>query len=237
MTGHFRILIIAASAAAIVASYTARAADHAIAVKIAGLSPDGRFPDQAAFCPPAPATANNISPAIEWSKGPEGTRSYALLMTDPDVPADFGQINKAGITIADDAPRISVYHWVLVDIPAVVASLPIAVESGGLVPHGKPVGQTEHGLRGANVYTTFLASNAGMAGVYGGYDGPCPPSNDERVHRYVVRIFALNTAFLGLSGAFDGSAVEKAMRGHVLAEGQATATYTLNPRFFQKPVR
>ena len=28
----------------------------------------------------------NISPPLEWTPGPEGTRSYALIMDDPDNP-------------------------------------------------------------------------------------------------------------------------------------------------------
>ncbi len=28
----------------------------------------------------------NISPPLDWTRGPEGTRSYALIMDDPDAP-------------------------------------------------------------------------------------------------------------------------------------------------------
>lgn len=43
-----------------------------------------------------------------------------------------------------------------------------------------------------------------MAGSYGGYDGPCPPRNDERPHRYVVEIFALDVGSLKLPEGFTG---------------------------------
>lgn len=102
-------------------------------------------------------------------------------------------------------------------------------ESEGLVLGGKPVGLTPHGLRGANVYTSFLAKTDGMAGTYGGYDGPCPPTNDQRVHHYILEVVALDVVTLGLSGPFTGEDVEKAMAGHILASGDATATYSLNP--------
>lgn len=217
--GAFALLLMGASAHA----------GEPLKVNIGGLEGAGRFADSAAFCPPASSATKNVSPAVSWSAGPQGVRSYALLMTDLDVPQDFSQINKPGVTIAAEAPRIPVYHWALDDIPATVTALAAGAESEGLVPHGKPVGMTDHGRRGANVYTTFLAGNAEMAGTYGGYDGPCPPVNDERPHHYVVRVFALDVASLGLSGPFDGAAVEQAMRGHILAEGQATATYALNP--------
>lgn len=207
----------------------ANADSQQLTVQIGGLDQNGRLPDQAAFCPPAASEAKNISPEISWSAGPDGTRSYALLMIDPDVPEDFSQINKPDTKIPADAPRISIYHWVLVDIPETITKLPAGIESEGLVPRGKPIGAMEHGLRGANVFTTFLAGDENMAGTYGGYDGPCPPTNDERVHRYVFRVFALDVPSLGLSGAFDGAAVENAVLGHILAQGEAVATYTLNP--------
>lgn len=150
-------------------------------------------------------------------------------MVDLDVPQDFTAINRPGTTIPISAPRVGVYHWVLIDIPPEITSLESGADSEGVVPHGKPFGETAHGRRGVNVYTSFLTSNPDMVGTYGGYDGPCPPVNDDRPHRYVVRIYALDVRSLGLSGAFDGPTVEKAMNGHILAHGEATANYTLNP--------
>jgi len=198
-------------------------------VTIAGLDRHDRLPDDAAFCPPAATAGRDVSPGITWSAGPPGTRSYALLMTDRDVPRALDQINEPGIVIPADAPRITVYHWVLDDIPAAVTALAPGEDSQKLTPHGKPVGQTAHGRRGANAYTSFLAAVPALSGTYGGYDGPCPPVNDERPHRYTVQVFALDLASLGLQGAFDGVALRHAMRGHILSEGEATATYALNP--------
>ena len=197
-------------------------------VRIDALDARGRFADRAAFCPPPGSTAKDVSPGVIWSKGPPGTRSYVLLMTDPDVPADLTLINKPGVAIAREAPRMRVFHWVLADIPPTITAIPAGADSEGLEPGGKPVGPTPHGLRGANVFTTFLSGVKGMTGTYGGYDGPCPPANDQRVHRYVVRVLALDVATLGLSGPFTGTDVERAMTGHVIAEGEAVGTYSLN---------
>lgn len=216
---------------------TAHADNSHLTVKIGDLDPLGRLPDRVTFCSPTTGEAGDISPEITWSPGPTGTRSYVLLMVDPDVPQDFSQINKPNTTIPADAPRVSVYHWVLIDIPNTTTILPSGVESDRRVPHGKPIGATGHGLRGANVYTTFLAKDKTMAGTYGGYDGPCPPTNDERVHRYIVHVFALDIPTLGLSGAFDGAAVENTVSGHVLAQGEAIGSYTLNPGLIGKPAQ
>lgn len=229
MKTHYRTWAAAAVLAVTMTASLACAGADDLTVDIGGLDGSGRLPDRAAFCPPASSAEGNISPAVAWSAGPEGTRSYALLMVDTDVPEDFSQINQAGVTIGEDAPRVTLHHWVLVDIPATITSLASGVESEGVVPHGKPVGETDHGLRGANVYTSFLASNPEMAGTYGGYDGPCPPVNDALPHHYVVKVFALDVASLGLTGAFDGPSAEAAMQDHILAQGEAVATYTLNP--------
>lgn len=200
-------------------------AEAVLSVTVGSLDAENRFTDSAAFCPPK--GSGDVSPLVSWSSGPVGTRSYILLMSDADVPRDLSAINKPGIVIPADAPRMRVFHWVLVDIPAHLRSIPAGAESAGLVAGGKSIGLTAHGLRGANVFTTFLSSVKGMAGTYGGYDGPCPPVNDQRTHRYVVEIFAVDITSLSLSGAFTGEDVEGAMQGHVLARGATTADYSL----------
>ena len=68
-----------------------------------------------------------------------------------------------------------------------------------------------------------------MGGDYAGYDGPCPPWNDERLHHYRFTLYALDVPTLGLSSAFGGPEALAAMEGHVLAESSWTGTYTLNP--------
>ena len=69
-----------------------------------------------------------------------------------------------------------------------------------------------------------------MGGDYGGYDGPCPPWNDEVVHRYRFTVYALDVSSLGLSEKFGGPEVLQAIEGHVLAKGSWVGTYTLNPK-------
>lgn len=197
-------------------------------VALEGLSSTGALPDESAYCSPA-GQGPNVSPGISWSPGPEGTRSYALLMVDPDVPADLSAVNKPDVVIPEDAPRQSFIHWVLIDMPPSATGLPAGTDSRGVTPKGKPLGPTGHGVRGVNDYARFFNGNPDTAGPYGGYDGPCPPGNDDRLHRYVFRVYALDAPSLGLSGAFDGRAVEQAMAGHVLAQGEAVGTYTLNP--------
>ena len=209
----------------------ASTAQSRLKVKVGGLSADGRLPVSAAYCPPAkmdPARYN-ISPSVSWSRGPAGTRSYALIMTDLDVPKDLSLINKPGATITADTPRVPFIHWVLVDIPPSITRLRTGEESAGFVLKGKPFGPTDHGVRGANVYTFFYPKDSDLAGPRGGYDGPCPPHNDLVPHRYVTYVYALDVATLGLSGLFFGEDAQRAMQGHILASGEADASYSAAP--------
>jgi Raf kinase inhibitor-like YbhB/YbcL family protein len=54
----------------------------------------------------------NVSPALKWSNAPVGTKSFALVVSDPD------------------APRGPWFHWVLYNLPRDVASLPANVALG-----------------------------------------------------------------------------------------------------------
>ncbi len=61
----------------------------------------------------------DVSPPLEWSGVPEGTKSLALIVDDPDAPDP-------------KAPRMVWVHWVLYNIPASASGLPEAVPPGGL---------------------------------------------------------------------------------------------------------
>ncbi len=56
------------------------------------------------------------------------------------------------------------------------------------------------------------------------YSGPCPPSG---THRYFFKIYALDTD-LDLKFSSTKRDVEKAMEGHVLAEGELVGLYSRN---------
>jgi Raf kinase inhibitor-like YbhB/YbcL family protein len=54
-----------------------------------------------------------------------------------------------------------------------------------------------------------------------GYIGPCPPTG---VHHYHFMVYALDTR-LGLAASTDKAALEKAMEGHILAQGDLVGLY------------
>jgi hypothetical protein len=66
------------------------------------------------------------SPALAWSGAPPGTKSFALVVDDPDAPDPA-------------APRVVWVHWVLYDIPASATGLAAGAARGGL-PAGTRVG-------------------------------------------------------------------------------------------------
>jgi phosphatidylethanolamine-binding protein (PEBP) family uncharacterized protein len=69
-----------------------------------------------------------------------------------------------------------------------------------------------------------------MGGDYRGYDGPYPPGNDLRMHRYFFRLFALGVESLALPDRFGAADVLRAMQGHVLGEALVYGTYSLHAR-------
>jgi hypothetical protein len=191
------------------------------------------IPGEYAFCVPAAeghcGLGPNLSPRIRWSDVPAGTKSFAILCHDPDVPSKPDAVNKEGMTVPADLPRVDFYHWVLVDIPGDVRELAKGADSNCITPKGKAAGPCALGVRGINNYTDWFAGDADMGGDYGGYDGPCPPWNDEIVHHYHFTVYALDVPSLGLKGRFGGAEALGRLQGHVLAKGEWVGTYTLNP--------
>ncbi|HPG93160.1 MAG: YbhB/YbcL family Raf kinase inhibitor-like protein [Dokdonella sp.] len=192
------------------------------------------IPAEFAFGKPGPdgepcVLSDNRNPHLTWSDVPEGTRSFVLSCIDVDVPTVGDDVNKEGRSVRADLPRTEFVHWVMIDIPLEFREFGAGACSEGVVPHGKqetfgPPGSKQ----GLNDYTGWFAGDADMGGDYYGYDGPCPPWNDERLHRYHFRVVALDVATLGIDGRFDIADVRKAMAGHVLDEAEIIGTYSLN---------
>ena len=79
-------------------------------------------------------TGENISPPLEWKNAPAGTKSFALMVHDPDAPTGSGW-----------------WHWVVYNIPADATSLPEGAGGAGstTLPKGAVAG--EHRLRQAGL--------------------------------------------------------------------------------------
>ena len=66
----------------------------------------------------------NVSPPLSWSDPPEGTRSFALIIDDPDAPDP-------------KAPRMTWVHWVVVNLSAETREL---AEATRKLPRGARMG-------------------------------------------------------------------------------------------------
>lgn len=64
---------------------------------------------------------DDVSPPLEWTGAPEGTKSYALVVDDPDAPDP-------------DAPKMTWVHWVLYNLPSECHALGESVSRGTLPP-------------------------------------------------------------------------------------------------------
>ncbi|AJC46634.1 YbhB/YbcL family Raf kinase inhibitor-like protein [Xanthomonas sacchari] len=172
----------------------------------------------------------NRNPHLAWDAVPAGTQSFVLLCVDPDVPTVAEMVGRDDVQIPVEQPRTEFVHWVAVDLPADLRVIAEGSASDGVVAKGK---QQPPGLDGArqglNSYTDWFAGDAAMGGDYHGYDGPYPPANDLRVHRYFFRLFALDVAQLDVPARFTAADALRAMQGHVLAEASLHGTYSLNP--------
>jgi len=195
---------------------------------------DGQtIPGEFSFCTPDPAhhvcLGKNVNPQLAWSEAPAETKSFVVICHDPDVPSQGDDVNQEGRSVPAALPRVDFFHWVLIDLPATVNTIAEGEFSSVVTPRGKPGLQTAQGSRqGINNYTDWFANDHDMSGDYYGYDGPCPPWNDEIIHHYIFTVYALDIEKLPLDGRFGGPEVRAAIQGHILAEARLTGTYTLN---------
>jgi Raf kinase inhibitor-like YbhB/YbcL family protein len=179
------------------------------------------------------ALSSNKNPHLAWSEVPAGTKSFALVCHDYDVPSRGDDVNQEGKTVPADLPRVDFFHWVMVDLPPSMNAIAAGQYSKEVTARGKPGPAISGGLpgrHGINDYTGWFAGDKDMSGDYFGYDGPCPPWNDSIVHHYVFTLYALDVEGLKVEGKFTGQQVRDALKGHVLAEAKMTGTYTLNPK-------
>lgn len=124
----------------------------------------------------------DVSPPISWEKV-EGAACYALVMYDPD------------------APGRTFYHWIIINIPPGVISLP---ENVPKVPEIKGLG-----VQCINDYE------------YVGYGGPMPPKG--KTHRYVFTVYALDS-YIEVEQPC-GREIIDTIKKHAIAYGKITGLY------------
>ncbi len=129
---------------------------------------------------------DKLSPPLKWEKQPKGTKSFALLMEDLDVPAEYG-----GIFI----------HWMVCDIPANVKELSEGASQSGKLPSG------------SKEIPNFYAQ-MGMAGTPMAKYGPPWPATPN--HKYQFTLYALKVEKLGLAADAGYPDFQKAVKANML---------------------
>ncbi len=104
---------------------------------------------------------------------------------------------KSLVLIVDDPDAHGFTHWIVWNIDPKTTDIGESSAPGG-------------GIQGTN---DFGKRN---------YGGPCPPSG---IHRYVFKIFALDTT-LDLKPGARRAELDAAMKGHVMAQGELMARYS-----------
>jgi Raf kinase inhibitor-like YbhB/YbcL family protein len=106
------------------------------------------------------------------------------------------------VTEDPDAPMGTFIHWVIYDLPENTSDLAQNLPKQKELPNGARQGLNDFGRVG--------------------YGGPCPPRGSA--HRYYFRLYALDTK-LGLAAGASRSELDRAMKGHILAQAALMGRY------------
>ncbi|HXK94902.1 MAG TPA: YbhB/YbcL family Raf kinase inhibitor-like protein [bacterium] len=153
----------------------------------------------------APMTTISVTSSA-FQEGAMIPKKYTCDGENVSLPLQWGPVppeTKSLVLISDDpdAPAGTWVHWVLFNLPPTETGLPEHVPPGKTLNNGA--------AQGTNDFRKL------------GYGGPCPPGG---THRYYFKLYALDTK-LDLQPGATKPQVEKAMRGHILAQGQLMGKY------------
>jgi Raf kinase inhibitor-like YbhB/YbcL family protein len=157
-----------------------------------------------------PAGAKSMTITVTSSAFQQGSSipsQYTCDGSDISPPLAWQGVPPGAKSIAligddPDAPIGTWVHWVCYDIPPAVESLAQNMPKTDTLQGGGKQGLTD-----------FRSI---------GYGGPCPPSG---THRYFFKVFALDI-LLNLPAGKTKKDIEKAMKGHILAQGELMGTYS-----------
>ena len=131
---------------------------------------------------------------------------YTCDGADVSPPLQWDAVPQGSKSIAlicddPDAPMGTWVHWVLFNLPSDAKELAENIPPVETLPNGARQGLSDFGRIG--------------------YGGPCPPSG---THRYFFKIYALDTE-IGLEAGANKRQLLKAMKGHILEQGQLVGKY------------
>jgi Raf kinase inhibitor-like YbhB/YbcL family protein len=131
---------------------------------------------------------HGLSPPLSWSNAPAGTKSFVLIVEDPDELPALGATKN---------------YWIVYDIPADVTAMAegAGAKTGDDGKNKLPTG-AKHGTTSWDKHNTY-------------YHGLEPTANTGP-HRFIFRLFALSSATIAPSGGTTQDKIEAAMNGKVL---------------------
>lgn len=173
---------------------------------------------------------DHLSPELNWTAGPEGTLSYAVVFKDVTLTAGDPPMDERG------------FHWAIYNIPPSVLSLPSGLASGNPIA----------AIPGAKQYSAPPFNH--------GYIGPCPswgvapgspllgmdPAPTVKTDSYTFTVFAMPVATIAepamrAAPAAGGPAVSyvRDLDNHFIAtsiaSGQIATTSSAQPAMFVPP--
>ncbi len=203
-------------AVACLASSIASAGVTKLVVTSSSIQGDKPIPEKYAYCmrdgKGKTMPAANTSPELAWHGIPTGTKDIAIVMYDADVPVDLADANKEGKVIPENAPRRIFYHWVLIGYP--------------VIPSDIQEGHNKRAIPGIPLFNDYADLSPDKPKYnFAGYDGPCPPFNDAKIHSYHFVVYALDAPIIKGQINKPQEVVEE-LEKHALAKGEIVGTFS-----------
>ncbi len=138
----------------------------------------------------------NVSPSLKLTGVPEGTKSFAIILFDPDAPTGPPPNGRRGF-----------WHWIAFNSPASTTSIPknAGDVKAKLMPDGVIQSRNSYG--------------------FDGFGGTCPPKGDKP-HHYVLTVYAVDEDKLQFSKDDMTSPEVVGFETHFHSKATATINWT-----------